>query len=60
VASLIVEGRSSKEIGRLLAISPLTVGKHRRDIFRRLDVHSAAQLCLKARSIGRGSTLTEG
>jgi DNA-binding CsgD family transcriptional regulator len=53
VASLIVEGHSSKEIGRLLAISPLTVGKHRRDIFRHLGVRSAAELCLQARSTAR-------
>jgi DNA-binding CsgD family transcriptional regulator len=58
--SLIIAGHSSKEIGRLLAISPLTVGKHRRDVFRHLGVHSAAQLCLQARSIGRSATLTEG
>jgi DNA-binding CsgD family transcriptional regulator len=59
VASLVIEGHSSKEIGRLLAISPLTVAKHRRDIFRLLSVRSAAQLCRQARSGNGTGTLTE-
>jgi DNA-binding CsgD family transcriptional regulator len=59
VTRLIVEGHSSKEIGRVLGISPLTVAKHRRDIFRLLGVRSAAQLCREVRSGNGASTLTE-
>jgi DNA-binding CsgD family transcriptional regulator len=59
VASLIVKGHSSKEIGRLIDISPLTVAKHRRDIFAHLAVRSAAELCLRARSLQRRTTTSE-
>ncbi len=57
VALHIVDGCSSKEIARLLNISPQTVGKHRCDIYRRLGVSSAAQLCRQASSLR--TTLTE-
>ena len=49
VAALVVAGRSTKQIGRQLDISPLTVARHRRDIFHTLGVHSAAELCGQAR-----------
>lgn len=35
---------TSKEIGRMLKITPLTVRKHRRNIFSAVKVHSIAQL----------------
>lgn len=41
---LVAEGKTSKHIARELAISPLTVRTHRRNLFRRLDVHSVAEL----------------
>ena len=59
VASLVAEGYTSKEIGRLLTISPLTVAKHRRDIFRLLGVRSVAELCRHARSTHGARTLSE-
>ncbi|MTJ83959.1 MAG: helix-turn-helix transcriptional regulator [Telmatospirillum sp.] len=60
IASLIVNGHSGKEIGRLLGISPSTVAVHRRAIFLLMAVHSAAQLCLKARAFAGPPTITEG
>jgi DNA-binding NarL/FixJ family response regulator len=44
IARLLVAGLASKEIARALAISPLTVRKHRQNIFRSLSVHSLAEL----------------
>jgi DNA-binding CsgD family transcriptional regulator len=40
----VAHGLPSKQIARLLAISPLTVRKHRRNIFAALAVHSVADL----------------
>jgi DNA-binding NarL/FixJ family response regulator len=48
VMSLIVEGRTSKEIARLLVISVSTVRKHRENLLRRLGLHSTAQLISRA------------
>jgi DNA-binding CsgD family transcriptional regulator len=44
VARHVADGLSSKEVARLLRISPLTVRTHRRTIFAILDVHSVAGL----------------
>jgi DNA-binding CsgD family transcriptional regulator len=44
VLRLLVTGRTSKEIARQLAISPLTVRKHRQNIMRKRAVHSLAEL----------------
>jgi DNA-binding CsgD family transcriptional regulator len=44
VLALLVAGRTSKEIARLLRISPLTVRKHRQNIMRKRAVHSLAEL----------------
>lgn len=44
VLRLLVVGRTSKEIARQLAISPLTVRKHRQNIMRKRAVHSLAEL----------------
>lgn len=44
VLALLVAGRTSKEIARLLSISPLTVRKHRQNIMRKRAVHSLAEL----------------
>lgn len=44
VLELLVAGRTSKEIARQLAISPLTVRKHRQNIMRKRSVHSLAEL----------------
>ncbi|WP_256267297.1 helix-turn-helix transcriptional regulator [Janthinobacterium sp. HH107] len=44
VMVLIIQGRTSKEIARLLGLSVLTVRKHRENLLRRLGLHSTAQL----------------
>jgi len=44
VLQLLAEGHSSPEIARRLHIAPSTVETHRRNIMRKLDVHSVAEL----------------
>jgi len=44
VLRLIVEGKSNKEIGSLLGISPKTVSVHRSNLMTKLDVHNTVEL----------------
>jgi len=44
VMQLLAEGKSNKEIGDLLAISPKTVGTHRARLMSKLQLHSMNQL----------------
>jgi DNA-binding NarL/FixJ family response regulator len=44
VLKLVGEGYSSKEIAEILSISSKTVDKHRSNIMKKLDLHSAAAL----------------
>jgi two-component system NarL family response regulator len=44
VLQLVAEGHSSTQISELLFISPTTVGVHRRNIMRKLNLHSVADL----------------
>lgn len=44
VLQLVAEGHSSPAISELLHISPATVEVHRRNIMRKLDLHSVAEL----------------
>ena len=44
VLSMIGESKSDEEIGSILGISPATVQSRRRDIMRKLDVHSTPKL----------------
>jgi DNA-binding NarL/FixJ family response regulator len=44
VLTLLAEGRRSAEIARRLGISAATVDVHRRNIMRKLDLHSVAEL----------------
>ena len=44
VLQLVAEGHSSPRISELLHISPATVEVHRRNIMRKLDLHSVAEL----------------
>ncbi|WP_242481126.1 response regulator transcription factor [Rubrivivax gelatinosus] len=41
---LVLQGRTSKQIGRLLGISDFTVRKHREHLLRKLNLRSTAQL----------------
>lgn len=53
VFKLIGEGKTSKEIACALEISILTVGTHRKNILRKLDMHSTAELASTAASASR-------
>ncbi|MFN3170370.1 MAG: response regulator transcription factor [Hyphomicrobiales bacterium] len=53
MATLVAEGKTFKHIARELAISPLTVRTHRRNLFRLLGVHSVAELVQFISSIHR-------
>jgi two-component system NarL family response regulator len=44
VLALLAEGKRSAEIARRLGISPATVDVHRRNIMRKLDLHTIAEL----------------
>lgn len=44
ICKLVVQGCSNKEISSELLITERTVETHRANIFRKLDVHNAAEL----------------
>ncbi|MEO6396050.1 MAG: helix-turn-helix transcriptional regulator [Devosia sp.] len=44
VAQLVVDGKTSKEIGRRLGISARTADRHRENVYSRLGVRSAGEL----------------
>jgi len=44
VLALLAEGKRSADIARKLGISPATVDVHRRNIMRKLDLHTIAEL----------------
>lgn len=44
VVRLVSDGQSSKEIGRILDISPSTVEVHRRNIMRKIGAHKTADI----------------
>jgi len=46
--TMVVAGKSNKEIARVLSISPKTVEKHRGSLMQKLDVHSVAELMARA------------
>jgi DNA-binding NarL/FixJ family response regulator len=48
VFQLVAEGYSGKEVASMLDISPATVETHRAHIMDKLDVHSTAELVLRA------------
>ncbi|WP_353049401.1 response regulator transcription factor [Pseudomonas fluorescens] len=54
-----MSGLSSKEIGRALGISPLTVRKHRRNIFGLLHVRSVAELAGQISTLETDTTPSE-
>ncbi len=52
VLRLLAEGRSPKEIGEQLFISPKTVENHRANIMEKLDLHSTLELIRYAVRLG--------
>jgi DNA-binding NarL/FixJ family response regulator len=48
ILKLIVQGRTSKEIGKILLMSPNTVETHRRNIKQKAGCHKAAELAVFA------------
>lgn len=48
ILTMIVAGKSNKEIAQELFLSPKTVDKHRTSLMQKLEVHSVAQLMAKA------------
>ncbi len=52
ILKLIAEGYKSKEIAEFLYISTTTVAKHRANIMKKLDLHSAAALTAYAKKKG--------
>jgi DNA-binding NarL/FixJ family response regulator len=52
VMQSIAEGKSNKEIGRLLGVATKTVNNHRSRLMQKLDVHNAASLTLAAVQMG--------
>jgi LuxR family transcriptional regulator, maltose regulon positive regulatory protein len=52
VLDLIAQGRSNKEIARILSIAPETVKSHVKHIFIKLNVEKRAQAVSRAQSLG--------
>jgi DNA-binding NarL/FixJ family response regulator len=52
VMQSIAEGKSSKEIGRLLGVATKTVESHRTHLMQKLDIHNAASLTRVAVQMG--------
>lgn len=44
IIRLLVEGKSNEEIGELLFVSPNTIKTHRRNIYRKMDIHKINDL----------------
>jgi len=55
VLALIGYGKTTKEIAALLGISVETVGNHRKQLCRKLNLHSTAELAAYAATIAAGS-----
>lgn len=52
VLKLVATGQSNREIADALAIKPLTVASHVRDIYRKLGISTRAEAALEARDRG--------
>jgi len=52
VFRLVVQGRSNRQIGELLALSPRTVEKHRAAILHKLDVRDTVDMVRYAVKLG--------
>jgi DNA-binding NarL/FixJ family response regulator len=52
VINLIADGKTSREIGPELCLSPRTVERYREEIFHKLQVKNAAQAVRKCMRVG--------
>jgi ATP/maltotriose-dependent transcriptional regulator MalT len=52
ILNLIAQGRSNKEIARILSIAPETVKSHVKNIFAKLKVQTRAQAVSRAQTVG--------
>jgi DNA-binding NarL/FixJ family response regulator len=57
ILTWVQKGKSNREIGRTLGISPLTVKNHVQKILRKLEVHNRTQAVAKAMRHGILDTL---
>lgn len=55
VARELAMGKSSKEVARVLAISPETVRTHTKDVFQKMRIHSQADLVRGILTLGHAS-----
>jgi LuxR family maltose regulon positive regulatory protein len=55
IVELIGQGRSNKEIARILAITPETVKSHMKHIFTKLGVERRAEAVYRTRNLGPAS-----
>lgn len=52
ILGLVAHGMTAREVAERLGISPLTARKHRENLMRKLDLHSAAELTTYAVRLG--------
>ncbi|MGL4287311.1 MAG: response regulator [Phreatobacter sp.] len=52
ILALVAHGATAREMAERLGISPLTARKHRENLMRKLDLHSAAELTAYAVRLG--------
>lgn len=52
ILALVAQGMTAREVAERLGISPLTARKHRENLMRKLDLHSAAELTTYAVRLG--------
>lgn len=52
VLRLIMDGKTSKEIADLLNVTVRTIEFHRRNIFKKFDVHSVVDLVIRVKDMG--------
>lgn len=52
IIQLIAEGKSTAEIAELLYLSPHTINSHRKNILRKMQIKSPAELIVKALDMG--------
>lgn len=58
VLDLVAAGRSNTEIARMLVLSDKTVRNHVSNIFTKLSAHDRAEVIVRAREAGLGTTDT--